>query len=680
MKLISFRVQNFRSIEDSGDIDVTQRTALVGRNESGKSNLLLALQSLNPPKGIQALSKIKDFPRNRRITDYSEYTPVLTTLWELSTEDQEALAEVFPRASGVTTVEANRRYGTTRYIGFTDLPQLDLDLEKATSLFDKIKSSVRSGSRSVEPATLEAINSAIDTLGVAAKAKKAATDWTAGVTAAITTFRTQAQGIGLALPEESEQSLDALRDYAAELASDDKQHKDGRAWVLNKLPTFILLAEYPDLNGHQNLTEYINRKQSPSQYGLQTPADLNFEKLCKVAGFDPVELHALKGSDHEERQLIMNRAGAVVTKKIRELWSDRSLKVRFNLDGEHLDTLISDPTAAYDVEVNLDERSRGFKWFFSFYITFAADTEGGNAQDAILLLDEPGLYLHAVAQKDLLNHFREDFDNQILFTTHSPFMIPVDELDGVRTVNISQERGTRVSNDPIGDEKTLFPLQTALGYSTSQALFIGEKNLVVEGVTDFWYLSAAADYLRDIGEPSLPLDLVVTPAGGAQRVTYMVSLLTSHRLNVVVLLDQEEKARLAAEDLVKEKLIRKDNVLHVTEAFGADKPAGADVEDIIEPSVFDALVQESYAKELSGVTLSLNLKIPRIAKRYEEAFASAGIPFNKNRPAKLFLRKCAESPEKVMTETTRANFARLFAAVASRIEKVSVGNSTPFST
>jgi len=51
--------------------------------------------------------------------------------------------------------------------------------------------------------------------------------------------------------------------------------------------------------------------------------------------------------------------------------------------------------------------------------------KGGYAENAILLLDEPGLYLHAHSQSDLLVHFAKDFKNQILYTTHSPFMVPV---------------------------------------------------------------------------------------------------------------------------------------------------------------------------------------------------------------------------------------------------------------
>lgn len=162
-------------------------------------------------------------------------------------------------------------------------------------------------------------------------------------------------------------------------------------------------------------------------------------------------------------------------------------KIRFNLDAHHLDTLISDPNATYDVEVNLDERSRGFQWFFSFYITFSAAAKGGNAEDAILLLDEPGLYLHAKSQSDLLSQFEKDLKNQIIYTTHSPFMVPTHNLDSIRTVSIDENSRTTVTNSPSGDSRTLFPLQAALGYSLAQSLFVGPNNLSrgSDGLLDF---------------------------------------------------------------------------------------------------------------------------------------------------------------------------------------------------
>jgi predicted ATP-dependent endonuclease of OLD family len=97
MKLISFQVRNFRSIDDSGPVSVGKITSLVGRNESGKSNLLLALRTLNPPEGVVALKPIKDFPRNRRLTECTDTTPVVESEWEFDDAEQAYLAAHFPR-------------------------------------------------------------------------------------------------------------------------------------------------------------------------------------------------------------------------------------------------------------------------------------------------------------------------------------------------------------------------------------------------------------------------------------------------------------------------------------------------------------------------------------------------------------------------------------------------------
>ena len=89
----------------------------------------------------------------------------------------------------------------------------------------------------------------------------------------------------------------------------------------------------------------------------------------------------------------------------------------------------------------------------------------------------------------------------------------------------------------------------------------------------------------------------------------MVSLLTSHRLSVLVLLDSESQARRTArEDLIKNKLIREEGVIFVSDALapGADS-AEADIEDLLDPSVYAQLVQDSYKAELAGKQLNLKL-------------------------------------------------------------------------
>jgi len=121
MRLKSFRVTNFRSINDSGSIDVSQITAVLGRNESGKSNLLRALHSLEPAEGFKELNPIKDFPRHRRLEECKGSTPVVSTRWVLDEDEQAELAKILPRAVGVSHISISRRYDKVRTVGFEGL-------------------------------------------------------------------------------------------------------------------------------------------------------------------------------------------------------------------------------------------------------------------------------------------------------------------------------------------------------------------------------------------------------------------------------------------------------------------------------------------------------------------------------------------------------------------------------
>ena len=666
MRLESFRVTNFRSINDSGSLDVTQITAILGRNESGKSNLLRALHSLNPAEGFAALNPIKDFPRHRRLEECKDDTPVVSTRWCLEDDDQAELIGILPRAVGVRHITICRRYDKTRTIGFDGMAALDLDETDIKSKVRKIVPAVKAAADKLEVPAKAQLEQAADVFEASMTLVPDRIKWAESAVQSLQSLRKALAGVDADLSEKQGYLIVELEDLSSAIANDKAAQAAARKWALEKIPNFIYLDEYPDLHGHQNVAEYLARKGQ----NQMTAADLSFEKLCKVAGLQPEKLQELLSQNKQEtRNQLANRAGSVVTSEIRRLWKDRALKVRFNLDANHLDTLVSDPSATYDVEVNLDERSRGFQWFFSFYITFFADTNGGEAEDAILLLDEPGLYLHAKSQSDLLRHFEKDFENQIIYTTHSPFMVPTHALDSVRTVNIGETTGTTVTNDPTGDARTLFPLQAALGYNLAQSLFVGPNNLVVEGVTDFWVLSTISGYFADIGRIALHPELTVTPAGGAQKVSYMVALLSSEQLNVLVLLDQEKDAQTTKNDLVKAKLIGDQSVVFVSEAFATDVPKEADIEDLLDPDVYEALVRESYASELEGKVLALNANIPRIAKRIEVAFRECGLEFHKTRPTRLLLKKMAADPSAILPESSARRFETLFQTVNDRLQK-----------
>jgi hypothetical protein len=674
MELIKFRITNFRSINDSGEVSVEKLTALVGRNESGKSNLLLGLETLSPSDGRKPLNKIKDFPRGRRLEECNDSTPVVTSHWKLSTAETEVIGKTLGGYSGVITrVEIGRDYGPA--------PRVDLGVKKPAVT----KGEVEGILRRLGPVLTPQIAALADPYKVNSDAAWKALEatisqisspkvWADAATAAAAGLRARLGEGSIILPEDQDRLLAELESKAKQIAGFDQAYKTACDQIIAWLPMFIYISDFPELYGHQNLEQFVNQRGADP---TKKEAENNFEKMAKVAGFDPKHLNTIR-DDHETRNQLLNRAGAVVTQEIRRLWKDRPLKVRFHPDGLFVDTLVADPNAVYDVEVNLNERSRGFRWFFSFYVIFAADTKGGNADGAVLLLDEPGLHLHAKSQGDLLKHLRTDYKNQIIYTTHSPFMVPPDAINIVRTVSIDQEKGTHVTDLPSGDARTLFPLQAALGYHLSQTLFVGHSNLIVEGVTDFWILSSVSAYLDAGGTAALPEELTITPAGGAGKVPYMAALLASEELKVLVLLDDDNAGHDARTDLVKNKLLRDSAVMFVTEGFDDPKPVEADIEDLIDPAVYADLVNHTYSKELAGKSLALNPNIPRIVKRYEEAFTTLGMEFHKTRPAREFLSRMGVQPAAVLPPTSAARFEAMFKVVRDRYERLKASDRGQF--
>ncbi len=676
MLLNSFRIFDFRSVTDSGNIEAARITTLLGRNESGKTNLLLALRTLNPVEGFEALNPTKDFPRHRKLSECKPNTMVVSSSWLLTSGEQTELRKILPRAANVTHVTIVRPYEKSRRVKFENISALIFDPADIDSKVGAISEALKTACIELGDQEKSSLAPAVERFHDAVVSGDDIEKWAARALGVIAPLTDAITTSGVQLDSAHVKELHKLQTSAQAISGDKVALEAAQNWIVERLPVFIYLDEYPEIKGHQNITQYMQRK---GQNQLQD-SDIYFEKLCKVAGLDPAQLHQLQGeAKYEERNQIANRASAVVTTEIRRLWKDRPLKVRFNLDGEHFDTLISDPTSTFDVEVNLDERSRGFRWFFSFYITFSADTDGGRAANAILLLDEPSLFLHIESQKDLQTHFERDFKNQIIYTTHSPFMIPIQTLDRLRTVNISEDAGTTVTNNPTGDGRTLAPIRAALGYYYTDSLFLGQNNLIVEGVTDWWILEALSKYFTNAGKLGLPPGLALPPVDGAPKVPNMVSLLTSQKLTVLVLLDDEVQARGVRDEMVKTKLIREQQVIFVSEAFDAtNQPTEADIEDLLDAAVYEGLTRDAYEKELTGKNLNLNANIPRIVKRFEAAFAEIGLVFHKTRTAGLFYRRMGINPTVLMTADSAKRFETLFAIIKDRLENLIARGAEPF--
>jgi hypothetical protein len=188
----------------------------------------------------------------------------------------------------------------------------------------------------------------------------------------------------------------------------------------------------------------------------------------------------------------------------------------------------------------------------------------------VLLLDEPGVSLHALKQEAFrVTITKLAARNQTLFTTHSPFMVGSDEMHRVRLVELPDRvTGTVVHQDfAVSDPRSLFLLQSHYGYVLGQALFEQPRNLVVESVTDYWYLLGLSDAAREAGEAALDDDVSIVPAGDAGKIVYHASVLNSRDWQVAALFDSDAAGRAAAEDEAFVHLMKKERIYFVGDFY-----------------------------------------------------------------------------------------------------------------
>ena len=314
------------------------------------------------------------------------------------------------------------------------------------------------------------------------------------------------------------------------------------------------------------------------------------------------------------------------------------------------------------VTVPFDQRSRGFVWFFSF-LAYFSQLESDRADDLILLLDEPGLNLHATAQGDFLRFIdvRLAPDHQVIYTTHSPFMIDVRRLDKARTVVDRDDVGTVISDEVFrADKETLFPLQAALGYDMAQTLFVAPDNLLVEGASDLIYLQILSAACEAAGKAALDPRWVIVPVGGIDKVATFLSLLGGQKLNTSVLIDASGSGdQQRIKNMQETGHLGKHDLVQITEFTGT---TAADVEDLFEPGFYLQLVNAAFAQRLPKklTVTELGTGDPRITKRVQAHFDQNNLGhFSHLRPATHLLREQATLLDKI-SEKTLDRAASLF--------------------
>lgn len=630
MKLVSARVRKFRNVIDSGEISFEEDvTCLVGKNESGKTSILQALHRLNPAPSASAFDELEDYPRQDLSDDRSagliKTAKPIECVFELEKEDVAAVEN----ALGAGVLKSNQYTLARKYSqGWTAGFKVD-EVAAVTNYLDYAE--------------------VYEELRRLLKPEAQAEDFADG-TAVID---------GL----EDEKRADAEQ-LSAQVA---EKFKQGSAWSIAntilraRVPQFFYFSQYQTLPGRINISELAEEDQAPAQSSLQTA-----RALLRLAGADT---QIMTAEQFDRRKAELEAVSNKLTREVFRYWTQSdNLLVDIDADFEtvntpqgqtavvkYLDVRVRDTRHGYTG--NFSQRSSGFQWFFSFLAAFSEFENQGHG--VIVLLDEPALNLHGRAQADFLRFINERLaaKSQVVYTTHSPFMVEPSRLERVRIVEDKGiDIGSVVSKDvhSVGSD-SLFPLQAALGYDIAQNLFIGPDNLLLEGTSDYTYLRIMSDHLASLGREGLSERWRMMQSAGATNMPTFVALL-GDKLDVTLLIDGTSKNLQKIQNLVDRRALPASRLLIIDAFTGL---GNSDVEDMFTPAEFLKLYNKAFGTSLtvSGLTGK-----DRIIDRISRA---EGVPFTKHgKPADALLRDPDRAKFlKGLSTKTLQRFEDLFEAI-----------------
>ncbi len=649
MKLAQVHITEFQSVRDSTEFKVGNITCLVGKNESGKTAVLQTLYRLNPVIEAEGRFDVTDdYPRS----DVEDYRIQVETKKRNPADVVRATFTLEPAETEAIAAElgenALQKPELTLVKGYENKTRLSLAADEKAGLHHLVKNAGLPGDLE---AKLAATEKAADALAALAGAEQTAS----------------VQQLTAKLKKISDRGIGG---YICE------------KYLNDRIPHFLYFDEYYLMRGHENI-EALKQRQDAKQLQKSDHPMLGLIELARLKLDDLLNA--------QRTQELVNRlegAGNHLSQKILKYWSqNKHLAMRFDVrralpaDPEGMRSGTNIWASVYDsrhrVTTSVGTRSQGFVWFFSF-LAWYSRLQREN-RPLILLLDEPGLFLHAKAQEDLLDYFEQELGpaHQVIYTTHSPFMVDPAHWERARIVQDKgidtldplppDQEGTKVFADVLeASPDSLFPLQAALGYEIHQTLFVGPNCLIVEGASDLLYLQTISSILERGGRQGLSQRWTITPVGGADKVPTFVALIGAQRsLNLATLIDIDKANEQVVESLYKSKLLAKNHVLTYANFTGTKH---ADAEDMFDVRFYLGLLNGEYGASLAKPVAESDLtsKRPRIVTRLREYFEAnpmrGGAAFNHFRPAR-YLAENAPSLQASLPEKTLNRFEEAFKAL-----------------
>jgi ABC-type ATPase involved in cell division len=260
-----------------------------------------------------------------------------------------------------------------------------------------------------------------------------------------------------------------------------------------------------------------------------------------------------------------------LTLNFQDFWQQsigRNNKIRIQFELEHYNATFGEKAGKPYLEFWIKDegerlypkqRSRGVRWFLSFYMELKASASNSN-KPMVLLVDEPGVSLHARAQEDVLKVFEDIKDRmQVIYTTHSPHLVDINKLHRVLAVQRddldSLRSDTRIL-DPLrlsaATPDTLTPLRSIMGNPSTAEGFNSERiNLIVNDIGSFYILTAVL-HLTGISEK-----VSLIPSTEISAMPLMCNIMMGWGLKFALILFSNEQER-KMEEFLQQKIYRTD--------------------------------------------------------------------------------------------------------------------------
>lgn len=530
MRLKSFRITNFKSIIDSGECHLSGEDnllVLAGQNEAGKSAVVEALNFFG--NGAN-----EDFERLHRRRNEP---PQVICRFLLETEDIENIynetKNLKLKKHLIKSPVISFRRGNTEADDYEEVYFTDDIVESLNPLFSEEKE----------------------------------------------------------VSENTEETTEKSKEDAPSIVNVDELEQ----FLLDESRNFVFYDAFTDLlPGVVTIGEL---KQHPAVQDFEKVFNTNFAEIVKK------EARAIS---REEIRLNKN-----ATDNLNKYWKQRLEEGgEYNFNIKIVPNTINPDISQIEFKIDrndgdplyMEQKSKGFRWFSSFNLRLRAmGVEDVKIRNMVILVDEPGQGLHEKAQRDVKLVLEELAKKgaQIVYTTHHPNLIGTEgmEFARIRVVSNTQDKGTKVettaqyaSRADQGAKDTLSPVITAMGIHSVHSLLDTKRlNVVVEGITDHYYLSAFKKLL-DKDER-----LYFLPACGVSNVPNLVSVLIGWGCNYKAVFDNDPKSGKVAYDLLRNKFYEKDETLaqeHILQIKNCDG-----IEDIFSrKDFFNHILNKSLPK------------------------------------------------------------------------------------